>query len=164
MASTNASKWRLLKVVSGGQTGVDRAALEAAIEMGVEHGGWCPRGRLAEDGPIPTCFRLRETESPLYHVRTERNVIDSDGTLILHFGPLGGGTLLTRKLAAAHGRPALEIDLQRPPSPWGAFSWLKNRRIGVLNVAGPRESSRPGIYRASLDWLGELLAIARAVD
>jgi hypothetical protein len=164
MSSPADLTWRLLKVVSGGQTGVDRGALEAAIEAGIEHGGWCPRGRLAEDGPIPAKFRLRETESPLYHIRTERNVIDSDGTLILHFGPLTGGTLLTRRLARAHSRPLLEIDLQQPSSPWGACSWLRSHRIGVVNVAGPRESSQTGIQDAARAWLGKLLAVVQGCN
>ncbi|MEM8679348.1 MAG: putative molybdenum carrier protein, partial [Planctomycetota bacterium] len=93
------------KVVSGGQTGVDRGALDAAIYLGLPHGGWCPRGRLAEDGVIPARYELQETTAPQYAVRTEKNVIDSDATLILHSGPLSGGTKYTRAMAEKHQRP-----------------------------------------------------------
>lgn len=88
--------WRgVRRIVSGGQTGVDRAALDVAMQLSIEHGGWCPRGRLAEDGTIPSRYDLRETRSAKYHVRTERNVVDSDATLILYRKSLTGGTLLT---------------------------------------------------------------------
>ena len=154
----------LKKVVSGGQTGVDRAALEAAIELGIEHGGWCPRGRLAEDGVIPAHFNLVETESPLYHVRTQRNIVDSDATLILHFGKVTGGTLLTRRLARSHGRPLLETNLQEDRPPLEALDWLRANSIQVLNVAGPRESSRVGTQVTARVWLVELLAAALRAD
>ncbi|HEY7840487.1 MAG TPA: putative molybdenum carrier protein, partial [Gammaproteobacteria bacterium] len=95
----------LQRIVAGGQTGVDRAALDAAIRHGIAHGGWCPRGRLAEDGTVPDRYALRETNSWDYAERTERNVLDSNGTLILNSGPLEGGTLLTREFAEEHGRP-----------------------------------------------------------
>jgi len=155
---------RLRKVVSGGQTGVDRAALETAIALGIEHGGWCPRGRLAEDGTISPQFKLEETNSPLYHIRTEQNVIDSDGTLILHDGKLTGGTLLTRRMARAHRRPLLEIDLQKPLLPTVAVGWLAAEGIQVLNIAGPRESSRKGIQELARAWLSEMLAAAVRAD
>lgn len=152
----------LQRIVSGGQTGVDRAALEVALELGIEHGGWCPRGRLAEDGPIPLQFNLVETASPLYHVRTERNVIDSDGTLIVHCGKLTGGTLLTRRLASAHRRPHWEFDLDGRLMPATILSWLTNERIAVLNVAGPRESTRPGIQARVYTLPKTLLAAPRS--
>jgi hypothetical protein len=148
----------LERIVSGGQTGVDRAALEVAIELGIPHGGWCPRGRLAENGPIPAKFELRETISPLYHIRTEQNVLDSDGTLILHRGKLKGGTLLTRRLAKTHGRPLLEFDVDAEPLPDLIFQWLRDHQIRILNVAGPRESSNPGVQSAAHVWLASLLA------
>ena len=105
-----------LKVVSGGQTGVDQGALEAAIELGLDHGGWCPRGRLSEAGPIPTRFQLSETDSTEYWVRTERNVIDSDATLILFRRQIRGGTALTERMAIKHGRPCRCVDLNESPS------------------------------------------------
>lgn len=158
MSNRSGQPTKLLRIVSGGQTGVDRAALEAACDLDFPHGGWCPRGRLAEDGPIPERFQLSETESPLYHIRTERNVVDSDGTLILHRGKLKGGTLLTRRLAKAHGRPLLLVDLDLESSPDRALGWIHDQHIHVLNVAGPRESTNPGIQVAALAWMLRLLA------
>lgn len=139
---------RLRRVVSGGQTGVDRAALDAAIECGIPVGGWCPRGRLAEDGFVPHRYPLTETPSRKYPQRTTWNVRDSDGTLVLIAGPLEGGSALTVKHAKALGRPHLVIDLERNlyDAPDLALEFIAANRIAVLNVAGPRESSRPGIY------------------
>lgn len=138
-----------LTIVSGGQTGIDRLALDVAIELGIDHGGWCPRGRRAEDGSIPALYCLSETDSASYHVRTERNIADSDATLVLHFGTPVGGTKLTIKLARQLKRPLLALDFQR----LGMLSmedyigesqtWLVENAVGTLNVAGPRQSSAP---------------------
>jgi hypothetical protein len=136
---------RVTRIVSGGQTGVDRGALDAAMSLGIPHGGWCPLGRLAEDGAIPDCYQLRETSSPDYRVRTEQNVIDSDGTLIFFRQSLHGGTELTRRLASQHGRPHLLVNTLEPADVRSIRAWLIRERIAVLNVAGPRESSAPGI-------------------
>ena len=141
------------KIVSGGQTGVDRAALDAAIELGIPHGGWCPQGRIAEDGVIPTEYRLCEVESVDYPIRTERNIADSDGTLILFRGRLFGGTDLTRRLARKLEKPHLLIDLTGNPDTAPVHRWLCENRIQVLNVAGPRESNCPGIHDAALAFL-----------
>jgi hypothetical protein len=146
------------RIVSGGQTGVDRGALDAAIARGVPHGGWCPRGRRAEDGTIPAIYRLMETDSPKYAVRTRRNVVDSDATLILHRGPFGGGTELTRRLAERHGRPCLLVDLESPPTLATVRRWLAKHQVEVLNVAGPRESQCPGIAAEATEYLKRLLA------
>jgi len=143
----------VVRIVSGGQTGVDRAALDVAIALGIEHGGWCPRGRLAEDGPIDARYRLRETEASDYRVRTARNVLESDGTLILCRGRLRGGTRLTRQLARRHRKPLLAVNLERPPTATAFHAWLEAHRVRVLNIAGPRESQAPGIARQA----GELL-------
>lgn len=139
-------------VVSGGQTGVDRAALDAAMAIGVEHGGWCPLGRLAEDGTVPSRYELRETDSADYPVRTEQNVIDSDATLILSSAPLTGGTLLTRRICTRLGKPHLVLRIDRD-DPAVAQSWLAKQRPARLNVAGPRESTLPGIYQQSIEFL-----------
>ena len=138
----------LQKIVSGGQTGVDRAALDAAIHGGIAHGGWCPSGRRAEDGPIATRYRLKETDSSEYAVRTDRNVVDSDATLILTHGPLSGGTKLTAARARFHGRPLLVVDLDEDSDTAESLEqvtgWLGENSVKVLNVAGPRESTSPG--------------------
>lgn len=134
-----------VRIVSGGQTGVDRAALDVALDLGLECGGWCPRGRRAEDGPIPVRYPLRETPSPEYPVRTEWNVRDSDVTLLLHEGRRGRGTALTARCARRLGRPLLEVDLRRPPAAAAVRDWLATRGARTVNVAGPRESEAPGI-------------------
>ena len=152
------------RIVSGGQTGVDRGALDAAIAVGVDHGGWCPKGRLAEDGRIPARYRLRETDSPAYPQRTERNVVDSDGTLILYRRPLQGGTELTRRLARRHRKPCLLVDLTREFDARRVVAWIRRHRIQVLNVAGPRESSAPGIARETELVLATVLHVIRMVD
>ena len=136
---------RPVKIISGGQTGVDRGALDAAIALGIPHGGWCPQGRLAEDGRIPDGYELSETDSPEYRVRTEQNVIDSDATLILCRGRPSGGTELTLRLAEQHGRPCLVLDLDQPPQPEEVRRWLQDHHVEVLNIAGPRETQSPGI-------------------
>ena len=141
------------RIVSGGQTGVDRGALDAAIVVGIDHGGWCPLGRLAEDGRIPKRYHLHETDSSDYAVRTEQNVIDSDATLILHVGTLSGGTELTRRLSVKHNRPNLLVDLADDPDPHRVRQWLEELGVEVLNVAGPRGSSLPGLNEESRDFL-----------
>jgi hypothetical protein len=150
---------RMLKVVSGGQTGVDRAALDAARALRLPCGGWCPRGRLAEDGPIDPAYPLVETPSADYAQRTEWNVRDSDGTLVLVRGRARGGTALTIALARRQGRPLLVLDLKRDPAPDEAQRWIAATGIAVLNVAGPRESQRPGIGQQARAFLERLLRL-----
>lgn len=138
------------RIVSGGQTGVDRAALDVALALGIPHGGWCPRGRRAEDGRIPDRYALREHASADYAARTEANVADADATLVLHRGALEGGTRLTCELARRLGKRLLVVDLDRADV--GAVAaWVAG--VGVLNVAGPRESQRPGVGAAARDFL-----------
>lgn len=145
-------------IVSGGQTGVDRAALDLAIELGIPCGGWCPRGRRAEDGPLPTCYPLKETPSADYEQRTEWNVRDSDGTLILARGKLSGGTALTAGLARRLRKPCLVLDLLKKGLDFRAAPrWIEEHAIRVLNVAGPRESLAPGIYLQAKGFLKEAL-------
>lgn len=140
------------RIVSGGQTGVDRGALEVAIALGIEHGGWCPAGRLSEDGSIPSRYELVECDSADYRVRTEQNVVDSDATLILYRGRLKGGTLLTRNLADRHRRPFLTIRMDRD-DPAIVHAWLDKTKPQTLNIAGPRESTCPGIFDESIVYL-----------
>ena len=145
------------QIVSGGQTGVDRGALDAALECGVPCGGWCPKGRRAEDGFISDRYPLKETDSTDYRQRTEWNVRDSDGTLILHRGPLEGGTALTGDLAALHDRPCLSVELGKEEKTEHVRKWLEVHHIRILNVAGPRESKNPGITRLAAVYVTRLL-------
>lgn len=140
------------RIVSGGQTGVDRAALDVAIAMGIGHGGWCPAGRLSEDGTVPSRYDLQETESAEYPVRTERNVIESDATLILYEGSLKGGTLLTRRICVRLGKPHLVVRMDRDDISL-ARQWIAVHKPATLNVAGPRESTAPGIFHRAMEFL-----------
>jgi len=142
--------------VSGGQTGVDRAALDVALALRVPCGGWCPKGRLAEDGPLPPRYPLQETPSDGYGQRTTWNVRDSDGTLILTHGPVTGGTAQTMDDAVRLRKPYLVVDLAQSPDPADVRAWLAQHHIRALNVAGPRESKSPGIYREALPFLQRL--------
>jgi hypothetical protein len=146
------------KIISGGQTGVDRGALDAAIALGIPHGGWCPKGRLAEDGAIPPIYELLENDSPQYADRTRKNVLDSDATLILCRGCPSGGTELTLRLAVRHKRPHRAVDLNNPPPPGQLRRWLSKVRPATLNVAGPRESQAPGIAAEAAEFLVRLFA------
>jgi hypothetical protein len=147
---------RVERVVSGGQTGVDRAALDVALDLGIPCGGWCPAGRLAEDGAIPERYLLRETESASYPERTERNVRDSDATLILYRARMRGGTALTARLARHHGRPCLALEIAAA-DPDAIGRWLAEHGVRVLNVAGPRESESPGIHAEATALLRQVL-------
>ena len=142
-----------LTLVSGGQTGVDRAALDVAMERGMTVGGWCPAGRQAEDGPIDPHYPLRETPSADPAQRTEWNVRDSDGTLLLVTGAQSGGTALTRDLALRMGRPVFDARLDAPAGSGAFRGWLSIHKIRTLNVAGPRESESPVAYAAACAWL-----------
>ena len=138
------------KIVAGGQTGVDRAALDGAIAWGVCHGGWCPKGRKAEDGIIPRRYRLKETRSPAYNVRTRWNVRESDGTLIISANHLiVGGTKLTAEFAESLKKPLLHLTMatgaRRAARQLDRF--ITRHRIHVLNIAGPRDSEEPGIQQ-----------------
>ncbi|MGH8507282.1 MAG: putative molybdenum carrier protein [Gammaproteobacteria bacterium] len=146
-------KPEIMRILSGGQTGVDRAALDTALQLGIPCGGWCPRGRRAEDGPIPAHYPLRELDSECYGDRTERNVLDADGTLILVRGVMDGGTALTARWADRNSKPRIIIDLQHPPRTEIIYEWMVDNRIEVLNVAGPRESKQHGIYTQAKGFL-----------
>ena len=144
------------QIVSGGQTGVDRAGLDVAIKLGIAYGGWIPRGRLTESGALPQKYHLKETSSSQYSVRTEKNVVAADGTLIMSHGPLTGGSAYTREMAIKHGRPWLHIDLDRMAAFHAATAinnWILQKEIEILNVAGPRASADPAIYQDTLNIL-----------
>jgi hypothetical protein len=151
------------RIISGGQTGADRAALDFAIKVDLPHGGWVPKGRLAEDGTTPARYHLTEMPSKSYAKRTEKNVVDSDGTLIVSHGKLKGGSQYTMDMAIMHSRPWLYINLDETTVLEAAqqvIDWLLNNRIKTLNVAGPRESKDPMIYRAVYDLLQTVYYIA----
>jgi len=149
------------KIVSGGQTGVYRAALDVAIELDIPHGGWCPQGRRAEDGRINEKYALTETPSRDYFQRTEWNVRGSDATLIFTHDTVEGGTAATVDYARQHDKPFLIIDLSDPSSQSIAIktarTWLNKHHVQILNVAGPRHSKQPAIYQQSREFLQVLL-------
>ncbi|CAK8717162.1 MAG: hypothetical protein D3917_12265 [Candidatus Electrothrix sp. AX5] len=137
------------KIISGGQTGADRAALDAAIERGIPHGGWMPRGRATEDGPLGQQYRLQELDSYRYRDRTRKNVVESDGTLIVSYGPLTSGSALTEALAVRYDRPCLHLNMDYfslNDAVLALEQWLEKNAIETLNVAGPRASSDERIY------------------
>ena len=147
------------KIISGGQTGADRAGLDVALARSIPAGGWCPAGRRAEDGVIPAHYPLTETTSAIHAVRTRGNVRTGDATLVFNLGELDGGTLLTASYAAGRGKPCLLVQLDEPdhPTPAEVAAWLREHNVRVLNVAGPRESKRPGIYQGVREFLEQLL-------
>lgn len=150
----------LALILSGGQTGVDRAALDVARALGIPVGGWVPRHRRAEDGRLPDHYPLRETASASYAVRTRLNVRDADATLVLTRGPPSGGTALTLAFARTLGRPHRLVDLAAAAELTPVRAWLVHEGVRILNVAGPRESGAPGIYEAAAAFLRRLLAAA----
>ncbi len=154
----------IVKLVSGGQTGVDRAALDVALKLKLPHGGWCPRGRRAEDGEIDARYTLEETPSNDYVQRTEWNVRDTDVTLILNEGALLGGTELTVKFAEKHAKPFKIIALDAEASLDEVRDWLKSHPVNTLNVAGPRESKCPGIESRAKIFLEQLLGPVNFID
>lgn len=158
---TSLPDWLPNMVVSGGQTGVDRAALDWACNHRIPHGGWCPQGRRASDGPLSLKYQLRETESAGYRQRTKLNVQDSDATLILNVGELDGGTQQTLQFAERMGKPHLvvQLDQRGPDESAGCITeWLITGKFGTLNVAGPREEKRPGIYELTRSVLDRCTA------
>ena len=147
----------LNKVISGGQTGVDRAALDAATESNISIGGFCPKDRRSEDREIPKKYPMIETESRAYHVRTKRNVIEADGTLILTIGSLSGGTKLTAAYAEIHNKPSLIVHLDSKVDLNEVAGWIISNEIKILNIAGPRESGViGGIYALAHAFLMDL--------
>ena len=147
------------KIVSGGQTGVDQAALAVAIDFTIPHGGWCPQGRRCESGTIPSEYHVTELENPSYAARTRQNVIDSDATLIFYRHQLSGGTLLTYQIAQQLERPIFLFDLENPVALAKPLAWLKQFTVATLNVAGPRESSCPGIHKQARKLLASLFTL-----
>ena len=154
---------RKLTVISGGQTGVDRAALDAALETRTAIDGWCPQGRVTEEGRLPERYTLKETPSSRYPERTEWNVRDADGTLILTYGRLLGGTALTAKFVVRHRKPSMRINLADPAERRQAASrilrWMRESEITRLNIAGPRASTSPEAYSHTKRIVSRLIQI-----
>jgi hypothetical protein len=140
------------KIISGGQTGADRAGLDVAIKLGIAHGGWVPKGRKTENGALPNRYQLQEMGTSSYPDRTEKNVLDSDGTLIFSHGKLTGGSALTLNLAKKYDRAWLHVDLDRLNTFDAAHlinSWIVRHGVRILNVAGPPASKDPAIYQTT---------------
>jgi hypothetical protein len=155
------------KIISGGQTGADRAALDVALKLGIPHGGWIPKGRKAEDGTLPKIYRLNEMPTDSYEARTEKNVQNSDGTLIIARGKLTGGSDYTRQMTLKHKKQLLGIDL----SLIGHFdaaslvaSWIRMQHVKILNVAGPRASEDSQIYSDVVIILEQVVQILTDED
>jgi hypothetical protein len=153
----------LEKIVSGGQTGVDRAALDVSIKLDIPHGGWCPKGRKAEDGVLSMDYQLTETASDDYSVRTKHNIRDSDGTLIIVPSTpikVTDGTILTITEVTEKKKPYLIIDLTKLEDVHSKIiNWMKENNIKILNVAGPRESQVKGIYETTYKLLTTTLSL-----
>ena len=147
---------RLQSLRTGGQTGVDRAVLDVALASGLKVRGWCPKGRRAEDGPLHRRYPLSETPSADYAQRTEWNVRDSDGTLVLRLDKVDPGTALTLRQANRQSRPLLLIDLGNSLDSATVQQWIWRSGVQHLNIAGSRESLSPGIYHAARTFLEKL--------
>ena len=147
-------------ILSGGQTGADRGGLEAAIELGLKHGGWIPKGRRAEDGCVPERYNMREHDSPMYELRTEWNVRGADATVIFCYGRPRGGSALTVRLCVQHRVPYLVLDLEESDRDIITMLriWLNGANPTWLNVAGTRESKHPGIEDRVKQLLVEALS------
>jgi|SRR5208337_664315 len=155
----------VIKIISGGQTGADRGGLEAAIALGIPHGGWCPQGRRAEDGVIPARYDLKECPSLGYVERTMRNIAEADATLVFSQNrrTAGPGTRLTLTSALRLRRPCLFVELDDRAGMHASIqSWLRNAKPKMLNIAGSRESHCLGIEAAVKNLLVEVLSVKRA--
>ena len=152
-------KTKKIIIISGGQTGVDRAALDIAIQLDLDHGGFCPKGRLAEDGVIPKKYNLTELKSSTYAKRTLENVKSADASLIIYQGILSGGTLKTKEYCKKHNKPVFAINLLETLKriQLNFNHWIQKNHVAVLNIAGPRETEAQ-VYDMSFSLLMELLS------
>lgn len=151
------------KIISGGQTGADQAALDVAIMLDIPHGGWIPKGRKTEKGRLPDKYKLEEMPTSSYPKRTEQNILDSDGTLIISHGKLTGGSALTQNLSNKHNRPCVHIDLNQTiefDAVVEISAWIMENNIEVLNVAGPRESEDRQIYKSTMGILKSVFLLS----
>ncbi|MCK4407979.1 MAG: putative molybdenum carrier protein [Bacteroidales bacterium] len=147
---------KISKLISGGQAGVDRATLDFALDNQITCCGWCPKGRIAEDGIIPIKYPLTETSSSDYRERTRFNVKDSDGTLIFINGYMDEGTKLTMDTTADLKKTCFIYDFSKTPEKEKLLNWLSENKIKTLNIAGPRESNAEGIYGLVYDMLKKI--------
>lgn len=152
----------ITKIISGGQTGADRAGLDVAIWHNFPHGGWCPKGRKAEDSPIGGQYELKETPSANYLQRTEWNVRDTDGTIVLTFAPqITGGSMRTVEFAKKHRKPCLHISRKVNQPELLIQKFIETHGIKLLNIAGSRESKEPGINEWAKGVLDSALFLER---
>ena len=152
----------ITKIISGGQTGADRAGLDLAIKHNIPYGGWLPKGRKTEDGKLPDSYLLQEMPTPEYSKRTEKNVLEGDGTVIVSHGFLTGGSALTKEFAKQHRKPWIHIDFKELSIPDAAarlLSWIERNNIRILNVAGARAGKDPKIYEVTINLLEKAFAI-----
>jgi hypothetical protein len=157
----------LTKIISGGQTGADQGALDAAIKLGIPYGGWIPKGRKTEEGPLPKKYQLIEMPTADYAKRTMKNVVESDGTLILSHGDLTGGSKFTEEHAETMERPCLVIDFNKTnmfQAAMTAADWIRENSIRILNVAGPRASHDPKIHNATMDLISSIYQLDKIHD
>ena len=157
-----------MKVISGGQTGVDQAGLDAAIALNIEHGGSCPRNRRSERGPIPPKYEMQELATFSYVDRTKQNIIDSDGTLIITEGDLNGGTLMTKEFCVQLGKPLWVVDMKSASAEdlvqnFITFVTFEPATL-ILNVAGPRETKLPGIHDRAFEFMHKAFAAWKEVS
>ena len=159
MREIKEGKPMIQKIISGGQTGADIAGIDAAIVCNIPYGGWLPKGRKTENGPLPeryTGFQVMTRGG--YPKRTEQNVIDSDGTVIFTYGKLTPGSAMTKKFAKQQKKPCLHIDLDAAENPaLDINDWIMEWDINVLNVAGSSESKMPGIYDRVKNIINQIL-------
>lgn len=146
-------KINISKIISGGQSGVDRSALDFSIQYNIPHAGWCPKNRLAEDGQIPSFYNLTETADEMPETRTLKNIKTADSTLIIHKGVKEKGTLKTIELCNQTNKTFIEIDLTEKIEKEKFIVWLSSNNIKTLNIAGPRESNSLGIYNETTHLL-----------
>lgn len=154
-------KLAVATIISGGQSGADRGALDAAIEIGIPHGGTCPKGRVADDGTIPEKYKLNENGSKNHADRTEANIVAADGTMIFTFGRLTGGSKLTSELARKYNKPWLHLDLNAEATDYAVKrvrEWLAEHEVKTVNVAGGRETESAGLHGAVKDLLTRVFA------
>ena len=145
----------MFKIVAGGQTGVDRAALDCAIKLNIIHSGYCPKDRKSEDGSISKKYNLIETHSNQYNFRTRLNVINSDATLILFWDNISGGTKYTLECCKKLIKPIFSINMNEEKKSILILHWIKKYSVKTLNIAGPREDGS-NIYNQSKLFLESL--------